>query len=145
MTASQPDRLILDRTGFPMIWVECLRAHIHFLPVTKIQFEYFLCDCEESRYDSDFYLKMLEKNPRETPGQLTPDTYCRAFATGVSPDASQAFMRWSGEERDERTTRRQKRVVRCIRRIEAPFRHQARRYPEAETDRPRQNSLYSGE
>jgi formylglycine-generating enzyme required for sulfatase activity len=85
-----------------MIWVECLRAYIHVLPVTKIQFEYFLCDCEESWCDSEFYLKMLGKNPRESAGQLTSENYCRAFATGISPDASQAFTRWLGEDRDER-------------------------------------------
>jgi len=32
-----------DKTGFPMVRVDEVNAYVHWLPVTKIQFETFYC------------------------------------------------------------------------------------------------------
>jgi hypothetical protein len=87
---------VLDKTGFPMIWVHELNAYIHFLPVTKVQFEYFICDQPRRRFDEDWYNMVIDHNPRVAPQSIDRDNYAQAFMTAIIPDEVRLFTDWCG-------------------------------------------------
>ncbi len=87
---------IIDKTGFPMVWINDLNAYIHFLPVTKVQFEYFICDEPRRRFDEEWYNMVIDHNPRVTPHSIRSDNYAQAFMTAVTPDEVQLFTDWCG-------------------------------------------------
>lgn len=90
-------RLHLDRTGFPMVWREEVAAYVHWVPVTKVQFEYFICDAPDAHFDSTWYDEILDLNPRVTPGEVSVGNYWRSFLTGLRPSEAQRFASWSGD------------------------------------------------
>jgi hypothetical protein len=81
-----------------MIWVEAIQRYIHWLPVTKIQLEHFLCDVGDSAFDADWYDRLLTLNPRLSPREINERNYWRAFATGLQPTEAERFARWCGDE-----------------------------------------------
>src|SRR5689334_8922598 len=87
-----------DPAGFPMVWIEEVDAYVHWLPVTKIQFEHFLCDVTDSAFDAAWYDRILNLNPRISPREVSDRNYWRAFMTGVQPGEVERFARWCGEE-----------------------------------------------
>lgn len=87
----------LDPTGFPMLWVEAIRAYMHWTPVTKIQFEYFLCAVPDSHFDASWYDEVLTLNPRVTPAAMRASNYWNALLSGIKPSEAQRFVRWYGE------------------------------------------------
>ncbi len=101
-TKSNPShQVLLDRTRFPMIWVNALEAYISYLPVTKIQLEYFLCDRPEPRFDQKWYERLLAANERISPGKIMSDNFFKVFATGISPSDAAMFAEWMGNETEE--------------------------------------------
>lgn len=86
-----------DKTGFPMFWVEKVGVYLHWLPVTKIQFEFFMCDAPDNRFDATWYDTLLQLNNRVSPGSIRLNNYWRAFLTGITPGETLAFARWCGE------------------------------------------------
>ena len=92
------DQFVFDRAGFPMIWVEAIDAHMHWMPVTKIQFEYFLCDEPDSHFNAKWYDDVLYLNPRITPNAIRRNNYWEAFLTGIMPSEAQRFARWCGNQ-----------------------------------------------
>ncbi|HXM70632.1 MAG TPA: hypothetical protein VN970_05820 [Thermoanaerobaculia bacterium] len=86
-----------DRAGFPMLWLEELGAFVHWLPVTKIQCEHFLCDVTDSSFDAPWYDQLLALNPRVSPKEIDERNYWRAIVTGVQPTEAERFARWCGE------------------------------------------------
>ncbi len=84
----------LDQTTFPMVWVADINAYIHWIPITKIQFEYFLCAEPDNSFDAKWYDEILAINPRVTPKDINPNNYWKAFLTGIRPDEAQRFARW---------------------------------------------------
>lgn len=89
-------RFVTDRTGFPMVWSQEVDAYVHWLPITKIQFEYFLCDAPDAYFDAEWYDRVLDLNPRVTPHEVSATNYWRALVTGVQPSESQRFASWCG-------------------------------------------------
>ena len=87
----------LDPTGFPMVWIEVIQAYMHWLPVTKIQFEYFLCSVPDSQFDAKWYDDLLQRNPRVSPKNINPKTLPQAFLTAILPTEVQRFVRWLGD------------------------------------------------
>lgn len=87
----------IDKMGFPMIKVESIKAYIHFYPVTKIQFEYFLTSMTAADFDETWYNEILQMNPRVSPSQLNEDNYWQAFITGVLPKEAKRFAEWCGQ------------------------------------------------
>lgn len=87
----------IDKTGFPMLWVDAIDAYLHWMPVTKIQFETFLCAAPDSHFDADWYEEILSLNPRVSPNQIRLNNYWRAFLSGIKPSEAQRFARWNGE------------------------------------------------
>lgn len=87
----------LDKTGFPMLWVEPIKAYLHWLPVTKIQFETYMCAAPDSHFNAEWYDEILAMNPRISPSQIRLSNYWQAFLTGIKPSEVQRFARWNGE------------------------------------------------
>lgn len=87
----------LDKTGFPMLWVEPINAYMHWLPITKIQIEYFLCAITDSSFDATWYDTVLSLNRRISPAYIRSDNYWQAILTGIVPLEAQRFARWCGE------------------------------------------------
>jgi hypothetical protein len=90
----QFDDIILDPAGFPMVKVGVL--YIHWLPVTKIQIEYFLCSITDTSYDESWYDLLLDQNPRISPGDARAENYHKLFATGVILRDMKRYITWCG-------------------------------------------------
>jgi len=86
-----------DRAGFPLLWLEELGTHIHWLPVTKIQGEHFLCEVTDGAFDASWYDQLLALNPRVSPREIDERNYWRVLLTGVQPAEAERFARWCGE------------------------------------------------
>ncbi len=88
----------LDRAKFPMVYVDVIDAYIHWLPLSKIQFEYFLCAVPDSQFGENWYGEILQLNPRISPGIVRTDNYWKALLSGLLPEEVQRFARWCGDE-----------------------------------------------
>jgi len=110
----------LDKTGFPMIWVEEIKAYIHWLPVTKVQIEYFLCDSPVNKdFNESWYNELLELNRRVSPRQAKKKDYWQLFLTGIQPEEAQAFAEWCGENYRLPTIDEWNKTYRSIRNVAA--------------------------
>lgn len=85
-----------DPTGFPMLRVGSF-GYLHWLPVTKIQFEHFLCDARDRAFDAQWYKEILALNPRVAPAKISWNNYWHALMTGVLPAEAQRFAFWCGD------------------------------------------------
>lgn len=86
-----------DPAGMPMIRIGKTPTFLHWLPVTKIQFEHFLSDAHDRHFDGKWYEEVLRLNPRVTPRKITPDNYWNAFLSGILPAEAQRFAFWCGD------------------------------------------------
>jgi hypothetical protein len=87
----------IDRTGFPLIGVAGLNYLIAWLPVTKIQFEHYLCDT--NMLDAGWYQEIRDTyTPRISPGSMTSANYWNIFMTGILPAEALHFADWMGRE-----------------------------------------------
>lgn len=86
----------LDKSGFPMVWIDTIEAYMHWLPVTKVQFEDFLCDAPDRHFDAEWYDEVLFLNPRISPNAIRANNYWQALLTGIKPGEIQDFARWCG-------------------------------------------------
>lgn len=84
-----------------MLWSDRLGAHVHLLPVTKIQFEYFLTDRPEPHFSESWYKGVLAHNPRVSPGKVRQKNYWNAFLTGLTPEEAGNFANWLGKTTDD--------------------------------------------
>jgi hypothetical protein len=87
----------LDRAGFPSIFVESIGAFMHWLPVTKIQMEYFMSSTSEALYNDSWYRDVLGYNPRVSPSNINGSNYWEAFITGILPRDARNYARWARE------------------------------------------------
>lgn len=76
----------IDPSGFPMIKFPEISGYVSWYPVTKLQFEDFLCKTDQMQFDDNWYKLVREKNPRETSTRLSNQNYWNAFLTGISPE-----------------------------------------------------------
>lgn len=93
-------QLTVDTTGFPMIYVEPVGFYIHWLPVTKIQLEYFLCSTKLSTYDERWYSEIRHHNERTSPGLISSENYWQAIVTGILPREGRDVAAWMGKAYD---------------------------------------------
>jgi formylglycine-generating enzyme required for sulfatase activity len=89
---------IFDRAGFPLIWVPVINAYIHWLPVTKIQFEEFISDLASPQYDERMYNEVLKLNPRISPKNARVNNYWQLFLSGIKPEEARSYAKWCGPE-----------------------------------------------
>jgi formylglycine-generating enzyme required for sulfatase activity len=90
--------LVLDPAKFPMVWVEGLDAYIHLLPVTKIQYEYYLWDTPNSGLDQGWYDLVTKDNKRISPQAVTKDNYWQLFMTAILPSEAEQFSQWASSQ-----------------------------------------------
>jgi len=86
-----------DPVGFPMIWIPDIRVFVHCLPVTKIQFEQFLCDARDGHFGARWYDDILRLNPRTTARRIWKGNYWNALLTGILPAETERFAAWCGD------------------------------------------------
>ena len=85
-----------DPAGFPLVWVEAIPAWMQWLPVTKPQFERFLRETSDRRFDAAWYDHLLGLNPRIETARIRAETYRRALLTGIVPAEALRFAAWLG-------------------------------------------------
>ena len=90
------DAIHLDPTAFPMIRVPAIGVYVHCLPVTKVQFEHFLCDANDGHFDARWYEQVLELNPRVTARRVWSGNYWNALLSGILPAEAERFAAWNG-------------------------------------------------
>ncbi len=89
--------LTLDPTGFPLLKLPSLGLAVHLLPVTKVQFEYFLGEpALIRRFDTALYEEMCHFNPR-TSWRRSSGVPESLFATGILPPEAEAYGTWMGK------------------------------------------------
>jgi hypothetical protein len=105
--------ITVDKTGFPVIQVPGTNLSIHWLPVTKIQFEHFMVDT--GRFDYDWYNAILTShNSRISPGgMVSTANYWKLFMTGILPGEAQTFAGWF-RDYDLPTAEEWKRIVTAL-------------------------------
>ncbi|WP_231741934.1 formylglycine-generating enzyme family protein [Stieleria varia] len=84
-----------------MFWSSAVDAYVSCLPITKIQFEYFLSDRPEPHFDEQWYRGVLERSPRVSPGKVRMNNYWHCFITGITPTDAQSFANWCGKNSDD--------------------------------------------
>jgi hypothetical protein len=90
-------RWYIDRSGYPMIFVEPLEGYLHLFPVTKPQFERFLAAGNKYTWGDEEYGELLKQNPRLSYRATQQVKYERLFLTAVKPEEAKAFGNWLGE------------------------------------------------
>jgi len=83
--------------GLPLLRIPSLKLSLQIIPVTKIQFEYFLCDQPDPDFSESVYNEMLSLNPRISPNQISADNHWKIFLTGIKPQEAQKFASWLGD------------------------------------------------
>jgi len=88
--------LRLDNTGFPMVWFQSIGAFVQWLPITKIQVEYFLTETNDAIFDERWYGDVDRYNPRISPTQIRKNNYWQTLSTGIKPREALRYTMWCG-------------------------------------------------
>lgn len=86
------------RTRFPLVEVPGQDFALFWLPLTKVQIEYFLCDNMNSQFDRAWYRERLRANPRVTAENLAAQNLTQAFITDITFNEARVFSDWYGRE-----------------------------------------------
>ncbi len=86
----------IDRSGFPLVFVEPLQIWAHLFPVFKPQFEAYLSN--QNNLGDSWYQALLELNPRLSYNNRDYSNYEKLILTGIFPEEIQAFSQWLGPE-----------------------------------------------
>ncbi|HEV3460038.1 MAG TPA: hypothetical protein VHG32_26120 [Thermoanaerobaculia bacterium] len=81
----------IDPAGFPLVWVEAIAAWMHWLPVSKLQFERCLGRTPDRRFGAAWYNQLLALNPRIAPARIHSENYRHALLTGMLPAEAESF------------------------------------------------------
>lgn len=82
------------QTAFPMYKLKDFDFSVMWLPVTKIEVEYFLSETDDSRFDSQWYKSCLATNPRRSAHTIGVRDYWRVFMTGITFEEVQVLRQW---------------------------------------------------
>jgi|CXWL01.1.fsa_nt_gi hypothetical protein len=93
-------QIILDRTGFPLVYIKPIKAYIHALPLSKIQFERYISDPGYGVEDIVTYENILKENPRISPNEDIREKPWRLFTTGLLPAEMSRYKAWQGANFD---------------------------------------------
>jgi len=90
--------ITIDKTGFPLIQLKEWDFRIGLMPVSKYQFERFMCsgDKSASTFTDEWYRAYLQQNPR-APYDGGGDAPWKLFLTGVSKKEIGHFLSYLGK------------------------------------------------
>lgn len=91
-------RFEYDRAGFLMVWIDEIQAYVHWLPISKIEYEIFMCDPTNNKFDDRWYKDILDLNERVAVKKATTNNYWNLFLTGIRPDEISDFTNWLSAE-----------------------------------------------
>ena len=92
------------RTHFPLVEVPGQAFALFWLPLTKVQIEYFLSDTIDSQFDRAWYRERLRTNPRVASENLVAQNLMQAFITDITFYEARVFSQWHGRGYDLPTT-----------------------------------------
>lgn len=113
-------RVEVDAAGYPRVLFESSQLWVHLLPVTKIQFEQFICDRPSARFDATWYEGFVKDNPRISPQDAKESNYWQLLATNLIPDEAEAMAIWAGGEARVPTADEWRKIAR-VAEAEAPI------------------------
>jgi hypothetical protein len=90
-----------DRYGFPTIHIEPVGVFVHFLPMTRSQFEFYLADHPSPAMDMQWYDLRLRDHPRIEAAAVDERNYACLFTTGVLPFEAQQVADLFGPNQPE--------------------------------------------
>jgi diadenosine tetraphosphatase ApaH/serine/threonine PP2A family protein phosphatase len=102
------------QTRFPLVEVPGQGFALFWLPLSKIQAEYFLSDTIVSRFDRAWYRERLRANPRVTPEDLKAWNLARAFLTDITFAEARIISRWYGPGYDLPTSQQWQQALRSF-------------------------------
>jgi diadenosine tetraphosphatase ApaH/serine/threonine PP2A family protein phosphatase len=112
---TEPLALRIDPlTRFPLVEVPGQGFALFWLPLTKIQAEYFLSDTIVSRFDRAWYRERLRTNPRVTPQGLKAWNLAQAFLTDITFAEARMISRWYGPDYDLPTSQQWQQALRSF-------------------------------
>jgi hypothetical protein len=92
-------RLRVDKFGWPLVSLPNTNSWVYFFPLTKIQFEYFLCsDGANRRYNKSWYEERLQLAPRVTAAAVSAANFDSLFMADLAPEDVIAFADWLSKE-----------------------------------------------
>jgi hypothetical protein len=86
----------VDATGYPLVFVEPLKAYVQLFPITKPQFEKFISSGARREYGDEWYDVINALNPRASYCNRDVPAREQLFMTGLTPVESETFGRWLG-------------------------------------------------
>ena len=90
--------VVTDHLGFALVFVEAIDAWLTMLPITKVQYEYYLCDRRaDRRLNNQWYTDRLQQNPRTSANKLASNNYFNAFMTSVTTEEADWYIQWMFE------------------------------------------------
>ncbi len=87
---------IVDKSGYPLIWVDTLGAYVHLFPITKPQFERFIAASKHQEFGDEWYTEILKLNQRESYRSQDITAREQLFLTGIKTDEVAVFSKWLG-------------------------------------------------
>lgn len=92
------DKIYVDeKTRFPMIVFHELPFAVSWLPMTRVQLEFFLSDVNDIRFDANWYIDIiLKNNPRVSPNHVKQDNLSGVFATNLLLKEARRVASWYG-------------------------------------------------
>jgi hypothetical protein len=107
------------RTHFPLVEVPGQDFALFWMPVTKVQIEYFLSETIDSQFDRAWYHERLRNNPRIMPEKLIAQNLLQAFLTHITFYEASVFSQWYGKGFDLPTSEEWYRTLRAFDQIAA--------------------------
>ncbi len=88
-------RVLTDSFGWPWVQIEDTKFWTNFLPVTKIQFEYLLCDEKVNRrFNKGWYDQRIISNPRVSTTAISGSNYHQLFMTDITAGEASYYAKW---------------------------------------------------
>lgn len=110
---------IEEKTRFPLISVPGTNYEFAWLPLTKIQVEYFLCQTPDSQFDRSWYQECLKGSPRVTMEQLGFDTVRHVFMGNLLFQEARILSRYWGRDFDLPTMEEWRKALVAFDQVEA--------------------------
>lgn len=82
------------RTHFPVVEVPGQDFALFWLPLTRVQIEYFLADTQDGQFDRSWYDRLQKASPRITAEEIVAQNLPRAFLTHLTFYEARVFSKW---------------------------------------------------